>query len=129
MPTHKGSEGVVKFSTNAVAEVRSYSIETTADTLEDTTMGDTARTFLPSLTSWSGTLDCLWDETDTTGQMAADVGSSIAITVYPEGAATGAMRYSGTAIITGKSITGSYDGMVEASISFQGTGALTEATA
>ncbi len=129
MGVHKGSEGVVKFSTNAVAEIRSYSIETTADTLEDTTMGDSARTFLPSLTSWSGSLDCLWDETDTTGQMAADVGSTITITVFPEGAATGAMRYSGSAIITGKSITGSYDGLVEASISFQGTGALTEATA
>ncbi len=128
MATHKGSEGVVKFSTNAVAEVRSYSIESTADTLEDTTMGDSARTYLPSLTSWSGSLDCLWDETDTTGQMAADVGASISITVFPEGAATGAMRYSGSAIITGKSITGSYDGLVEATITFQGTGALTEAT-
>lgn len=130
MATHKGSEGVVKFNTsNTVAEVRSYSIESTADTLEDTTMGDSARTFLPSLTSWSGSLDCLWDETDSTGQMAADVGTSITITVFPEGAATGAMRYSGSAIITGKSVTGSYDGLVEATITFQGTGALTEATA
>ncbi len=61
--------------------------------------------------------------------MAADAGASITITVFPEGAATGAMRYSGSAIITGKSITGSYDGLVEATITFQGTGALTEATA
>jgi len=39
------------------------------------------------------------------------------------------MRYSGTAIITGKSVTGAYDGLVEATITFQGTGTLTEATA
>jgi hypothetical protein len=35
---------------------------------------------------------------------------------------------SGSAIITGKSINTTYDGLVEASITFQGTGALTEGT-
>lgn len=128
MATHKGSEGTVKIGANAIAEVRSYSIESTADTLEDTVMGDTARTFLPSLTSWSGSVDVFWDETDTNGQLAADVGSSITLNLYPEGSTTGDFYYTGTAIVTGKSVTGSFDGMVEASISFQGTGALTETT-
>ena len=40
MATHKGSEGTVKVGSNAVAEIRSYSLEETADTLEDTSMGD-----------------------------------------------------------------------------------------
>lgn len=128
MSVHKGSEGTVKVGANAIAEVRSYSIESTADTLEDTVMGDTARTFLPSLTSWSGSVDVFWDETDTNGQVAAAVGSSITLNLYPEGATTGDTYYTGTAIVTGKSVTGSFDGMVEASISFQGTGALTETT-
>jgi predicted secreted protein len=35
---------------------------------------------------------------------------------------------SGTVLITGRTISASFDGMVEASISFQGTGALTEST-
>ena len=54
MAVHKGSEGTVKVGANAIAEIRSFSIEETGDTLEVTTMGDTARTYVPSLTSWSG---------------------------------------------------------------------------
>ena len=57
MATHAGSEGIVKVGSNTVAEVRSYSIEETADTLENTSMGDSARTYLSSLTSWSGSVD------------------------------------------------------------------------
>ena len=38
MATHAGSEGTVKSGANAIAEVRSFSLEETADTIEDTTM-------------------------------------------------------------------------------------------
>lgn len=128
MATHAGSEGTVKVGANAVAEIRSYSIEQTADTLEDTTMGDTARTYLPSLTTFTGTLDVLWDETDTTGQGALTIGASVTLNLYPEGAVSGDTYLSGTAIVTGRTITASYDGLVEMSISVQGTGALTTTT-
>jgi len=128
MANHKGSEGTVKVGSNAVAEIRSFSIEETADTLEDTSMGDSARTYLPSLTSWSGSVDVFWDETDTSGQGALDVGSSVTLNLYPEGDASADTYYTGTAIVTGKSVSSSFDGMVEASFSVQGTGALTETT-
>lgn len=128
MATHAGSEGTVKVGANAVAEIRSYSIEQTADTLEDTTMGDTARTYLPSLTTFTGTLDVLWDETDTTGQGALTIGASVTLNLYPEGAVSGDTYLSGTAIVTGRTITASYDGLVEMSISVQGTGALSTTT-
>jgi predicted secreted protein len=128
MATHKGSEGTVKVGSNAVAEIRSYSIEESADTLEDTSMGDSARSYKPSLTSFSGSLDVFWDETDTSGQGALSVGSEVTLNVYPEGDASGDTYYSGSAIVTGVSRTGSFDGLVEASISVQGNGALTEST-
>ena len=128
MATHKGSEGTVKVGSNAVAEIRSYSIEESADTLEDTSMGDSARTYKPSLTSFSGSLDVFWDETDTSGQGALSIGSEVTLNVYPEGDASGDTYYTGSAIVTGVSRTGSFDGLVEASISVQGSGALTEST-
>lgn len=128
MATHAGSEGIVKVGANTVAEVRSYSIEESADTLEDTSMGDSARTYLSSLTTWSGSVDVFWDETDTTGQGALTVGSSITLNVYPEGDTVGDTYYTGSCIVTGVSKSGSFDGMVEASISVQGTGALTSTT-
>ena len=127
MATHKGSEGVIKVGSNTVAEVRSYSIDESADVLEDTSMGDSAKTYLASLTSFSGSLDVFWDETDT-AQSALTVGSSVTLNVYPEGDATGDTYYSGTALVTGVSRTGSFDGMVEASITVQGSGALTQST-
>lgn len=129
MATHTGSEGTVKVGNNAIAEIRSYSVSETADTIEDTTMGDAARTYKASLKSFSGSIDVFWDETDTNGQVALTVGSEVTVNFYPEGATTGDTYLTGTAIVTGKTINGSFDGMVEASITIQGTGALTTGTA
>jgi predicted secreted protein len=129
MANHAGSEGTVHVGTTAVAEIRSYSFTESADTIEDTVMGDTARTYKPSLKSFSGSVDVYWDETDTSGQQALSVGSEVTIKFYPEGASSGDTYYSGSAIVTGLTVNGSFDGMVEASISVQGNGALTKATA
>lgn len=128
MATHKGSEGTVKVGSNAIAEIRSFSIEETADTLEDTTMGDTARTYKSSLTSFSGSVDVLWDEADSTGQGALTIGAEVTLNLYPEGDATGDKYLTGSAIVTGRSINSSYDGLVEMSISVQGNGALSTTT-
>lgn len=128
MATHTGSEGTVRVgATNAVLEIRSYSLEETADTVEDTSMGDSYRTFKTTLKGWSGSVDVFWDELDTTGQGALVPGSEVAIRFYPEGTTTGDVYLTGQAIVTGKTITGSFDGMVESTITVQGTGALTSA--
>ena len=128
MATHAGSEGTVKVGSNAVAEIRSFSIEETADTLEDTTMGDTARSYKSSLTSFSGSVDVLWDETDSSGQGALTIGAEVTLNLYPEGDAASDTYLTGSAIVTGRSISSSYDGLVEMSITVQGNGALTTTT-
>lgn len=128
MATHTGSEGTVKVGSNAIAEIRSFSIEESADTLEDTTMGDTARTYKPSLTTFTGSVDVLWDETDTSGQGALTIGAEVTLNLYPEGDAAGDTYLTGSAIVTGRSVNSSFDGLVEMSISVQGNGALTQTT-
>jgi predicted secreted protein len=128
MASHIGRDGIVKVGTATVAEVKSFSIEESADTVETTKMTDTARTHAITLTSFSGSLDCFWDETDTTGQGALTIGASVTLALYPEGEVAGDTYYSGTALVTGVSRSASFDGMVEASISVQGTGALTAST-
>jgi predicted secreted protein len=122
MATHKGSEGTVKVGANAIAEIRSFSIEESADTLEDTSMGDTARTYKSSLTTFSGSVDVLWDETDSTGQGALTIGAEVTLNLYPEGSETGDTYMTGAAIVTGRSVNSSFDGLVEMSISVQGNG-------
>lgn len=127
MATHTGSEGTVRVGTNTIAEIRSYSLEETSDTAEDTSMGDAYRTFKTTLKAWTGSVDVFWDETDTNGQSALVVGSVVTANFFPEGASAGVSEkyYSGSAIVTGKTVTGSFDGMVESTITLQGTGALT----
>ena len=128
MATHIGRDGIVKVGSNAVAELRSFSIEETGDTVEDTVMTDTARTYISTLTSFTGSADVFWDETDTSGQGALTAGSTVTINFYPEGDTTGDTYYSGQAIVTGVTRSASFDGMVEASITLQGSGALTPST-
>ena len=128
MATHTGSEGLIKVGTDTVGELRSFSLETTSDTIETSNMGTTARTYKAGLTAWSGTASLFWDETDA-GQTALALGTEIVIKVYPEGATAGDKYYTGSAIVTAKSVSASFDGLVESSISFQGTGALSFSTA
>ena len=127
MATHTGSEGTIKIGANTLGELRSFSLETTAETIEDTSMGDTSRTYKVGLKTFTGTASVFFDETDT-AQPSLVAGAEITINMYPEGASSGDTYYTGSAIVTGRTINSSFDGMVEMEISYQGTGALTEQT-
>ena len=82
MAVHKGSEGVIKVGANTVAEVRSYSLEESADVVEKTAMGDSSRSYLSTLTQFTASVEVFFDETDT-AQTALSVGSTVILEVYP----------------------------------------------
>ncbi len=128
MATHTGSEGTVKLGTvgsdTAIGEIRSYTISETADTIEDSVMGDTSRTYAVGLKTFSGTVDCYFDPDDAK-QDELLAAAELTLTVYPEGSTSGDQYMSGSVIVTSADVSASFDGMVEASFSFQGTGALT----
>ena len=128
MATFTGNGGTVKVGSNAIAEIRSFSIDETMDTIEDSAMGDTYRTFKASLKSWNGSVDVFFDDTDSTGQGALTVGTEATVNFQMEGDTTGSHLLTGTAIVTGRTINSSFDGMVEASLTLQGTGSLSETT-
>ena len=128
MATFTGKAGVVQTGSNALAEVRSYSITQTGDTTESTSMGDSAKTFEATLTEFSGSVDVFFDDTDTSGQVSLTIGSSFTLNLAPEGTGSGAYKLSGSAIVTDITRTAAHDGLVEMSIAFQGTGALTIGT-
>mgnify|MGYP001319850460 CR=1 FL=1 len=128
MANHKGSEGTVKIGTDVIAEVRNWSIDESAETIDDTVLGDTAKTKKAGLTEWSGSLECFWDETDANGQGAMTIGAEVTLNLYPEGDTSGDTYFSGSAIITAIGAKGSHDGMVEASFGCEGNGALTKPT-
>jgi hypothetical protein len=125
MANHKGSEGTAKIGSAVIAEVKDWSISESAETIDDTTLGDSARTKTVGLTSASGSMTAFWDETDTSGQGAMTVGAEVALKLYPEGATTGDTFASLSAIITEKGVSTTLDGMVETSVSFEANGAVT----
>jgi predicted secreted protein len=127
MATLVGKDGVVKIGSNTIGEIRSYSLEQNMDVIEDSTMGDTDRTYTSGLKTFSGSCDVFFDDTDA-GQLDVQVGDTGTISVQVEGDTSGDHKLSGSIIVTGRTITASFDGMVEASVTFQGSGALTEGT-
>ena len=131
MASSAGSSGVFKISQTdgsetAVAEVRSYSFDVTADTIEKSVMGDTAREYLAGLSSSTLSVEVYWDSSD---QDAFDERATVYWELYPTGTGTGEKYYHGSGVVTGKTISAAFDGMVEASFSIQNSGAVTEATA
>ena len=127
MATHFGKEGVVTAGGTGIGELTSYTLETTADVVEDTQLSDATKSFVTGRTSFSGTLDMSYDETDTP-QQTLTAGTSIAFILAPEGNASTDETFTGTGIITGMSINVSLDGITTRSVTFQGTGALTRGT-
>ena len=127
MATFSGSAGVVKAGGNAIGEIRSFTVDQTGDTVEDTAMGDTTRSFKATLSTFTASVDALFDDTDT-AQTAMTIGRSLAFLFQPEGSGSGAYQLSGSGIVTGISQTQSFDGLVERSFTVQGTGALTIGT-
>ena len=127
MATHHGKEGVVTVGGTEMGEVTSFTLETTGDVVEDTALTDSTKSFLAGRTSFSGTIEMHFDETDAQ-QETLLAGASISFVLLPEGNASGDASYSGTGIITGMSINNSMDAIVSRSVTFQGTGTLTVGT-
>ena len=128
MANHTGVSGLVKVGTNTVAEVRSFTINTTAELLEDTTLTDTSKSYQVGKKGATVSVECFWDETDTNGQIAIAEGSQVALNLYPEGADSGDYYFSGTWLISGNSISTPTDGIIEATFDATLTGALTRGT-
>ncbi len=128
MATHAGSEGKVLVGSDQVAEIKSWSLEITSDTVDASIIGTAWRKNQATIKGWSGSFDGFWDETDTNGQGALSAGATVTLNLHPEGDDSGDTFWSGDAIITSISYNASFDGIVEASFSFTGTGALTEST-
>ena len=124
---HHGKEGVVKAGSTVIGGVTGYTIDTTADVVEDTSLGNSAKTYMAGRTAFSGSIDMHYDEGDT-AQETLDVGATIAFTLLPEGNTSGDQSFAGSGIVTSMSVGVSLDGVSTRTVAFQGSGALTIAT-
>ena len=128
MATHFGKEGVVTAGGAGIGELPGYTLETTADVVEDTQLSDATKSFVAGRTSFSGTLEMSYDETDSP-QQTLTAGTTIAFILAPEGNSSGDETFTGSGIVTGMSVNVTLDGITTRSVTFQGTGTLTRGTA
>ena len=135
MAFFRGEEGSVAFdngtgSVGAIASTTAWTLDTTKDTLECTAHGDTARKYVGSMISGTGTADLLY--TAASGDDTAGILADIITTEDPADAkfqlfvdTSGNKKLEFNGIITGASLSSTVGDISTVSISFQMSGAPT----
>ena len=127
MATHTGLNGVVKIGSNTVGEVTSFTLSQTQDTVEDTSLTDSMKSYKALRGDATATVECHFDNDDTAQELLL-VGNTATLELYPEGADSGDEYFTGTAIVTGNDVSVSMDGITSRTFSFQFTGGVSTAT-
>lgn len=128
MAVFSGKNLVVKFGSDTLTHVRSASVTSAINTVEITAAADTFRGILTTVTSFEASVEMLYDDTTDLFDTELAMGASATLIVNPEGTASGAIKLSGTAIVSGVEFSVPYDGLVVASVSWTGNSALTIGT-
>lgn len=131
MATIVGNDGQVTLGSagQAVVSTRNFSVDMTSDTIETSTMGTDVRTYVKGMSSWSGSADIYFNTSDfqantimTSTSDAAIGTAAVGVKFYLDQDASDDVVLYGNGIVTGYSVSSSMDGLVEATISFQGSG-------
>lgn len=135
MTTFIGNNGVVKTaadggSATAMTEVRGFTIESSSDVIDCSVMGSLNRVFKAGMNTFTGTIDVYYDAADAE-QSRLVAGANIDFELYPTGETESGSddfhKFTGGGLVTGRTVTNTVDGMVEMTLTIQGSGALTEA--
>ena len=132
MATHFGSDGSVKLITTGgtpatVGELLNWTVTMTTDAVENTSMGDTNRTYVAGLSTGTGSMSLYLDPDDGVQQDLVQ-GDSVDCEFYMEGTDSGDTKYSGTFIVTSVERGATMDGIATLNAELQLTGALTIGT-
>lgn len=131
MANYQGNNGQVKIKSGAdtltaVADVRTWSVTMTRETVENTAMGDSDRKFLKGLQSFTGEMEIVYNDSEVAiVSTAINPDTDAAVTVEFFGDAADATKFVGEVIVTSFAVSASFDGLMTASVSFNGNGAPT----
>jgi predicted secreted protein len=132
MAVLSGENGTVKYGSDsggastAIANVRSWTVDHTKDVIETSKMGDSSRSYISGLHSFTGSMEVIYDDSET-GTAVFDTANDSTLHVEFFPTTTGGQKYEGDVIVTSVSRTASFDDLITATVSFQGTGPLIEA--
>lgn len=123
MAHYAGKAGEVDTGAS-VTGIKSWTLDYTVAIVDTTDFYDAGvRTILPSVSQWSGSFEGLKDGT------AQTLGTSSSVSLSLKETQTATQKWTGTAYITGVHASTAYDGTVNYSYDFEGTGTLTVPTA
>ena len=94
MAVYHGKKGRVMMSTTgtgaavAVANLTTWSIDSSTDTVEVTSFGDVNKTYVQGLPDLSGTFEGFWNDTDTTLFTGSTSADGVKLYLYPSTDAT-----------------------------------------
>ena len=137
MALYRGEEGSVKFknssgTTEAVAQTTSWSLDVTKDILDTTAHGDTARAFVGSLISGTGTVE--FNYSAASGNETKNLLDEVLVTEDAGDAqfelyidTSGSKKWSFAGIITGMSTATAVGELTAITCNFQTSGAITSA--
>jgi len=138
---YSGRDGVMQLSGSTLAKVVSFSVQSNLETLETTALNENLRTYIPGVSSYSGSATLLYykDASESvnttnllnklykTGTDGVSSNDTVDLTFrWIDGSDNNDIRLN--AYITSASIGAATGDIVRAEISFQGTGALTTVT-
>jgi predicted secreted protein len=122
MAHYSGRAGEVDTG-SSVTGVKSWTLDYTVSVLDTTDFADAGvRSILPGVSQWSGSFEGYKDGT------AQVLGTSSSVTLSLKETQTASQKWTGSAYITGVHATTAFDGTVNYSYDFEGTGALTVPT-
>jgi predicted secreted protein len=131
-----GAQAAEGGSKVVLANLKSWTLDTSAASLETTAMGTAGnyRTFIAGLKEWKLSADFLYDQSNAAGGApGADgdtfaAGETVWVYLYPDDDANGDIVYAGSAQFESISVKSTFDGIVDCSASIIARGALTKDT-
>ncbi len=117
MTTATGNSGSLSFGGSDITELKSWSLDESAEQIDDTAMGDTNRTSQSGLPTANGTIEVHYDEADSV-QEGMDAGTNGVLILFPKGSTTGNPRITLTVQITGRSTSGAIDEILPQSFNY-----------
>ena len=80
-----GVAGTITADAGAVTELTGWSIDESATAISDTNLNDAAESNIGGRTSWSASIEVMWDKANSGGQGVLLVGASVVMEFRPEG--------------------------------------------
>ena len=130
----KNSQVLVGVGSNptALTNARDWSMDTSRNTIDVSTIGTEWKEFLSGQVTATGSCNLLFDPDDTMGSSAVESaiweGTPLSFYVRPEGSTSGKVQYTFTALVTGWNISAATEDAITVAVSFQATGAISKGT-